>query len=1011
MALLDDLPTQVIADIVQRLHPRLYIDFIRYLPTEICLKILGYLDPISLITVAESCRSWYELAIDRKLWERLYYLEGWQAEVGEIEAAEALVNRRGSSEVGHLLRLQSSEDGHAYKKRPLSMSPSLRDEDYDMVMLDAEAGIKDEPMEMDASETSIFPDQARAHTGKTALTQHMRALDVRSSGSSSRSKGKEKAIDKSKMRALSPILKSDLGSKIGSATLWTVDERREKLRMNWKYLYSARRRLESNWERGRFVNFQFPHPSFPHEGHSECIYSLQFNAKYLVSGSRDRSIRIWDMRTQRLIRALKEHHGSVLCLQFDSDPDEDLIVSGSSDSDVILWKFSTGKVMQRLTHAHRESVLNVKFDKRILVTCSKDKTIKIFNRKALRPGDLGYREVNPVPRQVRQPGFDMSPFDEARIIQPYTMIGVLDGHGAAVNAVQIYEREVVSASGDRHVKVWDWPNQVCTRTIVGHTKGIACVQYDGRRIVSGSSDYEVKVFDRQTGLEVASLRSHSSLVRTVQAGFGDLPYSVDEDLEEAKRTDEEYFRAVQSGAVSQVPSRGRPGNAGSRRPEHITAYGAKLPPGGGGGRYGRIVSGSYDANIIIWRRDKDGVWMPQHRLRHESAALQARMGAAQQAQSSPQRFAWLPASLPPVRAADVEGGALAAAATQPARPPQNPPQMLDDPSPATAPPVVGPVIRVESPILATLTPQSIISYRSMIDTAVQEGPDSLAHILQSYPSVLTQREHLDAAIERETSPTVRAQLRQVAGTALMRTRYNQARQREAIRSLTAGTSGSHTIPGALPAAGPGPATLTRFNSAPEASTSQAGGNGGSSSSAELPGPNPPTIAVGPSGNGFAQLAATSLATQQSQPVVATSNHGHPPSQSSTGASNAVQNVPRLPAVTQHSWHTPNPLPPPTAPPATAPPATPTPAPAQAQLPLPPPPANANAQAAAHAAMGGHHHHPHIGGETAGAARVFKLQFDATRIICCSQTSVIVGWDFCNGDNELMEAARFFGTVD
>jgi F-box and WD-40 domain protein 1/11 len=44
-------------------------------------------------------------------------------------------------------------------------------------------------------------------------------------------------------------------------------------------------------------------------------------------------------------------------------------------------------------------------------------------------------------------------------------------------------------------------------------------------------------------------------------------------------------------------------------------------------------------------------------------------------------------------------------------------------------------------------------------------------------------------------------------------------------------------------------------------------------------------------------------------------------------------------------------------------------------------------------------------------RVFKLQFDARKIICCSQAPVIVGWDFCNGDPELEEASRFFATVD
>ena len=45
------------------------------------------------------------------------------------------------------------------------------------------------------------------------------------------------------------------------------------------------------------------------------------------------------------------------------------------------------------------------------------------------------------------------------------------------------------------------------------------------------------------------------------------------------------------------------------------------------------------------------------------------------------------------------------------------------------------------------------------------------------------------------------------------------------------------------------------------------------------------------------------------------------------------------------------------------------------------------------------------------ARVFKLQFDARRIICCSQTPVIIGWDFANGDAKIEEASRFFGAVE
>ena len=42
------------------------------------------------------------------------------------------------------------------------------------------------------------------------------------------------------------------------------------------------------------------------------------------------------------------------------------------------------------------------------------------------------------------------------------------------------------------------------------------------------------------------------------------------------------------------------------------------------------------------------------------------------------------------------------------------------------------------------------------------------------------------------------------------------------------------------------------------------------------------------------------------------------------------------------------------------------------------------------------------------SRVFKLQFDARRIICCSQDPTIVGWDFANGDPDIVEASKFFG---
>ncbi|KAJ5005227.1 F-box/WD repeat-containing protein 1A [Colletotrichum sp. SAR 10_99] len=967
MTIINNMPTSGVVELVKRMHPRLYIDFIQYLPPEVCLKILGYLDPVALIRVAGSCRAWHDLALDRKLWEQLYHLEGWKADYEAIQRHEDSLNERHKNYTLH--RVRSSEDGHTYKKRAIS-------EDNDLEMTDV-----DRPLKTEESVTgnSIFGSPASSFTGFGRNSATPTPVDVdmdRSSGSKSRSADR---VDSKGKGIASPLHQSTLVGEdslpsmvptnacdgrppgVPESKLWSWDASSSKYRLNWRYLYTMRRRLERNWELGRYSNFQLPRPDRPQDGHTECIYTLQYDKEYLVSGSRDRTIRIWSLINYKLLRKpLEGHNGSVLCLQFDADKDEDLIVSGSSDSDVILWRFSTGQMIQRLSHAHTESVLNVKFDKRILVTCSKDKSIKIFNRRPLKYGDPGYGDsdiIYPVPTHVRDYGYS-NPMDDLPVKPPYTMIGVLDGHGAAVNAVQICDNEIVSASGDRNIKVWDWAKQVCIRTVVGHSKGIACVQYDGRRIVSGSSDNEVKVFDRFTGLEVASLRAHNNLVRTVQAGFGDLPYSAEEDKLEAKRVDQKYFEAVQKGEVSPYGEQGsssrrsRPRNAGSSKPEDITAYGANIPPGGGGGKYARIVSGSYDQTIIIWRRDKEGVWKDVHRLRQEEGAAAAQV--AWRAASEAKAQAQARTSIDQVRAS------------------------------------------IDQPIIATITPESAQSFIHMIEITVPQGPQHLRSALMEYPTMLAYTSHIQATIAREPNPRTRTELRQILQAASLEIQFTQARARAAA-TAAATREAQPLAPATLPSlelddSAPGGFDLTQIDfSAPPFRPSEA-----PAVDVERPArrhyiahtttANLESMRTTSAPTNIPQRSVTPGATQTPSPAV----QGHLLIQGQNQTQGQARSSSQPPANAQPTQ--------PGAPVQTQ--ATPVPV-QGAQNPVP----DADGGAAAH--------HPHIANADNGPARVFKLQYDAHRIICCSQTTVIVGWDFTNGDEELREVARLclFGSVD
>ena len=110
------------------------------------------------------------------------------------------------------------------------------------------------------------------------------------------------------------------------------------------------------------------------DGHRDVVYCLQYSFNTLITGSRDNTCKVWDCDSGICKKTLVGHSGSVLCLQFE----DGLLITGSSDSTIILWDYYTGGINGTLS-GHTQSVLNLQFDveRDILVSCSKDKTVKV----------------------------------------------------------------------------------------------------------------------------------------------------------------------------------------------------------------------------------------------------------------------------------------------------------------------------------------------------------------------------------------------------------------------------------------------------------------------------------------------------------------------------------------------------------------------------------------------------------------------------------------------------------
>jgi len=110
-------------------------------------------------------------------------------------------------------------------------------------------------------------------------------------------------------------------------------------------------------------------------GHTSTVRCLKMSdSSTAISGSRDTTLRIWDIKTGLCKNVLVGHQASVRCLEIKGD----IVVSGSYDTTARVWSISEGRCLRTLS-GHFSQIYAIAFDGTRIATGSLDTSVRIWD--------------------------------------------------------------------------------------------------------------------------------------------------------------------------------------------------------------------------------------------------------------------------------------------------------------------------------------------------------------------------------------------------------------------------------------------------------------------------------------------------------------------------------------------------------------------------------------------------------------------------------------------------------
>ncbi len=261
-------------------------------------------------------------------------------------------------------------------------------------------------------------------------------------------------------------------------------------------------------------------------GHTDTVNSVKLtpDGRMAVSGSSDKTLRVWNLENWNCLRIISGHTDAIMGVSI--TPDGRRAVSVSLDKSLRIWDLKNGHCIRKLVgHTDRVHCVDITPDGRKAVSGGADKSVKIWDLERGNYLGIPGHDWTITSVKVTLNGLHILSVSRDKSVR----IRDLEGSGFREKIIGFHDqpletvcmtpdsKRAASAGFDHTIEVWDLASKRSLRVLLGHTGIIWSVSItaDGRRLVSGSDDCTVKIWDLESDVSASNLEGHDQKVTRI----------------------------------------------------------------------------------------------------------------------------------------------------------------------------------------------------------------------------------------------------------------------------------------------------------------------------------------------------------------------------------------------------------------------------------------------------------------------------------------------------------------